>query len=434
MTNWKHIAGGVVALAVLGAGGWAYAKLNTARSAVADDRVALADVKNPEPAAIARGEYVMRTGDCVACHTAGKGPFAGGHEIATPFGTLLSSNITPDRRTGIGAMTEREFFDAMRHGQGSKGFLYPAMPYTAYAKLTDQDMHDLWAYMATVEPVENPVNENGGMRFPFNVRLAMAGWNLLFFDNSGFEETAGQSPQWQRGKYLVDGGTHCSVCHSPRNLLGAEVASRYLQGGNLGFWYAPDLTGNPHAGQGKTPAESLVEYLKTGGKTSLASGPMAEAVEHSFQYLTDADLRAIAVYLKTLPASGVTRPAPLPAESPAMQRGALRYEVNCSACHGVAGEGMGNVAPAFAGNPALQSDDATNPIHLMLVGGRAAATHDKPTGAGMPSFAWKMDDRQIAETLDYIRNTWGNAARPVDPAEVARLRERLGAGKNLPAN
>jgi len=431
----KRIAGIVLAVAAVGVAGLGWSRLNVSRSNVADDKVTLADATSSDRAAIERGAYVMRTGDCLACHTAGKGEFAGGYAIDTPFGQIMSSNITPDRETGIGAMTERDFFKAVRHGQGSKGLLYPAMPYTAYQRLSDEDMHDLWAYLSTVKPVSNEVHENAGLGFPFNIRYAMAGWNLLFFDNRGFTPTPGLSPQAKRGQYLVDGGTHCAACHSPRNLLGAEIGSRYLQGGNLGDWYAPDLTPNPHSGLGNEPEEGIVEYLRTGSNgVSVASGPMAEAVEHSFQHLTEDDLKSIATYLKTLPASPGGSPAALAANTPAMQRGALRYEVNCSACHGVRGEGMGGMTAAFAGNRALLSDDVTSLLHVMLVGGRAASTMEKPTGAGMPSFAWKMDDRQIAETLDYIRNSWGNAAKPIDEKEVARMRAQLQAAKQLPAN
>ncbi len=439
MANWKKIAGavGVVGIiAVAGAGYWAYGSLNTNRSAAADDTVALADFKSTDQDAIKRGEYVMRTGDCMACHTEhGKTPFAGGYGFNTPFGTLLSSNITPDAETGIGKMTERDFFNAVRHGQGSKGFLYPAMTYTAYAKLTDQDMHDLWAYMSTIKPASNAVDENAGMPFPFNIRLAMAGWNMLFFDNGGFVADPAQSEAWNRGKYIVEGGGHCAACHSPRNVLGAEMASKYLEGGNLGEWFAPNITGNPHSGLGELSQESIVEYLKTGSNhLSIASGPMAEAVENSTQYMTDPDLNAIATYLKSIEGAPTNVPPPVPASDPAMVTSALRYEVNCSACHGVQGEGIPSMIPAFAGNKAITADDATNLIRAMLVGARAVATHDKPTGAGMPSFEWKMDDRQIAETLTYIRNSWGNAATPVKADDVAKMRAALKARGNLAGN
>jgi len=439
MPNWKKIAGGFAAIgavAAAGVGFWAYDSLNTGRSSVADDKIALADFKSTDPDAIRRGEYVMRTGDCMACHTEhGKTPFAGGYEFKTPFGTLLSSNITPDRDTGIGAMTERDFFDAVRHGQGSKGFLYPAMTYTAYAKLSDQDMHDLWAYMSNVEPAAHVVDENAGMNFPYNIRLAMAGWNTLFFDNNGFVAEPAQSQEWNRGKYIVEGGGHCAACHSPRNSLGAEIASKYLEGGNLGEWFAPDITGNAHTGLGDLSNADIVEYLKTGSNhLSIATGPMAEAVENSTQYMTDPDLQAIATYLKSVEGGKSQPPAPMPAGRPAMTASALRYEVNCSACHGLQGEGIPSMIPAFADNKAITADDATNLIRAMLVGARAVATHDKPTAAGMPSFEWKMDDRQIAETLNYIRNTWGNAAKPVTIEDVAKMRALLKARGNLAAN
>jgi mono/diheme cytochrome c family protein len=432
MAKLKKVLSCLVAIGVIGAVGagvWAYERLNTRRSASADNKVALADFKASDPKAVNRGEYVMRSADCMACHTVpGQAQFSGSYVFKTPFGTLLSSNITPDRKTGIGSMTERDFFDAVRHGQGSKGFLYPAMTYTAYAKISDQDMQDLWAYMSTVNPATNAVDENAGMNFPYNIRLAMAGWNMLFFDNSGFSNDQGQSAELNRGRYLVEGAGHCAACHSPRNALGAEIASNFLQGGNLGDWYAPDISGNPHRGLANVPTDQIVEYLKTGSNDqSVASGPMAEAVENSTQYLSTSDLHAIASYLQSVDkgAAPIHRPA-LPDQS-VMAASALRYEVNCSACHGIKGEGIPSMIPAFAGNTAIMADDPTNLLRAMLVGARAVATHDKPTGAGMPSFEWKMDDQQIAETLTYIRNAWGNAGAPVKPQDVARMRGELKA-------
>ncbi|MCA0921939.1 c-type cytochrome [Pseudooceanicola nanhaiensis] len=432
MASIKKIGAGVLGVAVIaaaGAGVWAYQTLNTSRSAVADDTITLAEFTSEDQDAIARGEYVMRAGDCAACHTRGAGDFAGGYEIATPFGTLVSSNITPDVETGIGAMTERDFFNAVRHGQGSEGMLYPAMPYTAYAKLTDQDMHDLWDYMSTVAPVSNPIDENGGMRFPYNQRLAMAGWNMLFFDNAGFDG----DPETERGRYLVDGAGHCSACHSPRNELGAEMASAYLEGGVVDGWYAPDLTQNPHVGLGGSTAEEIADYLRTGSDgISVAAGPMAEAVEHSLQYLTQEDALAVGSYLTSLKASDVAPVAPLSLDTAEMQRAADDYEVNCSACHGLAGEGITGMVPAFAGNKAMLSDPS-GMIHAMLKGARAPHTGVRQTAAGMPSFAWKMSDAQVAEILTYVRNNWGNGATAVNPAQVAQMREELGAREKIGA-
>lgn len=424
MANYKKISLGIIFLAVIAVGVLSWKSANTERNAIANNNITLADFHSQDVDAIKRGAYVMRTADCAACHTQSKGDMAGGYSIETPFGALISSNITPDPETGIGSMTERDFFNAVRHGQGSKGFLYPAMPYTAYTKLTDQDMHDLWAYMSTVKPVKNTINENGEMSFPFNIRLAMLGWNMLFFDNKGF---SGNPEGADRGRYLVDAGGHCSACHSPRNFLGAEESAKYLQGAELGEWHAPDITSNQYTGIGSDSADSLAEYLGTGTNGhAMAAGPMAEAVEHSLQYLTQEDLIEIAKYLKTVPASDINAPAALDANSDSMKRGALSYEVNCSACHGVRGEGMGDLAPALANNHALL-ENPTNAIRALMVGARAAATHERTTGAGMPSFAWKMDDRQIVDVLDYIRNSWGNAAPPVNTEDVAKSRESLSA-------
>ncbi|MBO9123719.1 MULTISPECIES: c-type cytochrome [unclassified Rhizobium] len=435
MANWKKIGGGIAVIAVVaaaGAGWWAWNSLNTMASAVADDTTPLAEFKSTDAEAIKRGEYVMRLGDCAACHTRESGSFAGGYEIKTPFGTLISSNITPDAQTGIGNMTERDFFNAVRQGMGQHGMLYPAMPFTAYRKYTDQDMHDLWAYMSTVAPVKNDIDENAGMNFPFNIRLAMAGWDMLFFDNTGFTADGGKDEAWNRGKYIVDGGGHCAACHTPRNALGAEMSSAYLQGGNIGEWFAPDLTPNPHVGLGSSSAQDIANYLKTGSDgTAVAAGPMAEAVEHSTQYFTDADALAIGTYLKSLPASPAKAAVAMPTGTPAMVKAALAYEVNCSACHGLEGEGIEGMVPAFKSNHGLLADDATSLIHAMLRGARAAHTHDRQTAAGMPAFDWKMDDRQVADVLNYVRNSWGNAAAPVEQGEVARLREFLGANEKM---
>ncbi|TWF47441.1 c-type cytochrome [Neorhizobium alkalisoli] len=435
MANWKKIGAGIAVIAVvaaIGAGGWAWHSLNTVASNVADDTTRLADFKSTDQAAIERGEYVMRLGDCSACHTRENGKFAGGYEIGTPFGTLVSSNITPDAGTGIGSMTERDFFNAVRQGIGQHGMLYPAMPFTAYRKFSDQDMHDLWAYMSTVTPVKHDIDENAGMKFPYNIRLAMAGWDMLFFDNSGFRVDGSKDDAWNRGKYIVDGGGHCAACHSPRNMLGAEMGSAYLQGGNLGEWFAPDLTSNPHAGLGTASAQDIANYLQTGSDgVAVAAGPMAEAVEHSTQYFSKADALAVGTYLKSLPASA-TQPGPVqPVDTPAMQKVALAYEVNCSACHGLGGEGIEGMVPAFKANHGLLSSDATNMIHAMLQGARAAHTHDRQTAAGMPAFDWKMDDRQIADLLTFVRNSWGNTATPVAASDVGRLREFLKASKKM---
>ncbi|WP_437614128.1 c-type cytochrome [Erwinia sp. V71] len=436
MKKSKKITYGLAALAVvagIGISGRLWLVLDSSRSSVADDQVKLADFRSTDQAAIQRGEYVMRLADCAACH---QSDFSGGYKIDTPFGALLTSNITPDKETGIGNMTERDFFNAVRQGRGDHGFLYPAMPYTAYTKISDAEMHDLWAYMSTMPAVSRKIDENAGMHFPYNIRLAMMGWNLLFFDNSRFAADPAQDAVWNRGKYIVDGPAHCSVCHTSRNLLGGEVSDGYLQGGSLGDWYAPDITPNPHAGIGNWSNQQVAEYLKTGSNgDSVAAGPMAEAVEHSTQYFTPDDLQAIATYLRGVPASATPAPQGFTMEKARYDHAALSYEVNCSACHGLQGEGITGMVPAFAGNNAMQQDP-TNMIHAMLRGARAPHTEERQTAAGMPAFDWKMDDQQIAEVLNYVRSSWGNKGSEVTPQQVAELRKQTGASDKLktPAN
>lgn len=407
----------------------AWRTFDTSRSDAADDKVPLSEFPSTDQAAITRGEYVMRLADCAACH---KPDFAGGYKIDTPFGSLITSNITPDVKTGIGAMTEKDFFNAVRQGIGSHGLLYPAMPYPAYTKLSDKDMHDLWAYMSTIAPVSKEINENAGMNFPYNIRLAMAGWDMLFFDNTHYIAEVTQSDEWSRGKYLTDGPAHCGTCHTPRNMLGGERADAYMHGAKMGTWYAPDITPNPHTGIGHWSIDQLSTYLQTGADgTAVAAGPMAEAVEHSFQYYSRGDLLAIGTYLKSLPPSNHLPSKPMSISAKTLQAASLSYEVNCSACHGLEGEGIEGMVTAFEGNHRITAEDPTNVIHAMLMGARAPHTETRQTAAGMPSFAWKMNDHQVAEILNYIRNSWGNQASEITQAQVQEMRETLGAKEKI---
>lgn len=384
-----------------------------------------------EDPAVTRGRYVAIAGDCAACHTdphQGR-PFAGGYALQTPFGKLLASNITSDKATGIGAWTEEEFTGAVREGKGKHGEnLYPAMPYNAYYKVTDQDMHDLWAYMQTVPAVENKVVSNQ-LPFPFNIRLMMMGWNLLFFDKTPFVPVASATDQMNRGAYLVQGLGHCAACHTAKNFLGGD-STAFLQGGELEGWHAPEITGNRHTGIGAWSNAQLVQYLKTGSNdVAVASGPMAEAVTNSTQHMSDEDLLAIAVYLQNLPGSDASKPLPLNAENKVMKQGANVYSANCAACHNSDGKGINQLAAGLANNPGIQAQNAQSMMTTVLEGGRGAVTLDNPTSGAMPSFAWKLSDEQIAATLTYIRNTWGNAAPAVTAEQVAEVRKE----RHLPA-
>ncbi|WP_277977962.1 c-type cytochrome [Pantoea endophytica] len=422
------ILAGVAVIAGAVAAGALWINGDTSADDVASNNVLTRQLPTAaDAAAIERGRYVAIASDCTACHTMpeSKLPLAGGYSISTPFGGIYASNITPDVETGIGNWTERDFFRAVRHGKGKEGeHLYPAMPYNAYVKLTDRDMHDLWMYMRSVKPIKYQVPETN-LGFPYNIRLAMMGWNLLFFKNSGFQVDPNQSVAWNRGAYLVEGPAHCAACHTAKNLIGGD-SSDYLQGSNLGEWHAPDITPNPHTGIGGWSAQQVVDYLKLGSNhVAVASGPMAEAVTNSTQHLTDEDLKAIAVYLKQVPASKTTRPQPVAADSAQMKMGENVYSANCTACHNSDGKGIPNLAASLAGNPGLLAEDASSIITTVLQGGRGAVTAGNPTSGAMPSFAWKLSDEQVAAAATYLRNSWGNAASAVNPDEVAKARAQL---------
>ena len=435
MKKFKLAAVAVAVVAVV-AGVLLYQNGNTRADDVADNQVLMKQpLSAADAAAVERGHYVALAGDCVACHTApeSKAAYSGGYAISTPFGGIFASNITPDADTGIGNWTERDFYRAVRHGKGKEGQnLYPAMPYNAYVNVSDEDMHDLWMYMRSVKAVHNPVTETQ-LPFPYNIRLAMMGWNLLFFKNAPFKADSSQSAEWNRGAYLVQGLEHCAACHTPKNIIGGDTGD-YLQGSNLGEWYAPEITGNRYTGIGGWSNEQVVQYLKLGSNhVAVASGPMAEAVTNSTQHLSDADLKAIALYIQSQPGSGREKPAALSAESAQMKMGANVYSANCTACHNVDGKGIAHLAASLADNPAMMAPDASSLITTVLQGGRGAVTQGNPTSGAMPPFAWKLSDEQVAATMSYIRNSWGNAAPAVTAEQVAEKRKLLKQPAQMPA-
>jgi mono/diheme cytochrome c family protein len=376
---------------------------------------------------IEHGRYMAIAGDCGACHTAKGGqPFAGGGALETPFGILLSPNITPDVETGIGGWNDDQFVDAVRNGIGHGGIhLYPAMPYTYYTKMTREDVIAIRAYLDTVQPVRNEVHANQ-LPFPFNQRETMLGWNELYFTPGEFKPHPSKSAEWNRGAYIVEGVEHCGLCHTPKNAMGGDENSRAMQGSVLQNWYAPNMTGERRAGIGDWTVEDITLYLKTGrNRYDIASGPMADAVYHSTSHLTDADLRAIAVYLKDLPPGGGVATQPISAQDPVMQQGQAIYDNQCAACHTVGGEGIVGLFPRLSGAPVVQQAQATSLIRVVLEGSRAVATDGAPTGPAMPSFAWRLSDAEVAAVVTYIRNAWGNAAQPASASEVGNMRQVL---------
>ena len=362
---------------------------------------------------IERGRYLTVLSDCVACHTAPGGqPFAGGLSVETPFGKLVEPNITPDRETGIGNLTSDEFLASLHEGRGHDGRrLYPAMPYPAYTKMSDDDVLAIRAYLTTIVPVNNEVTANQ-LPFPVNIRLVMIFWNWLNFTPGRYQPNPQKSAEWNRGAYIVEGAAHCGACHTPKAILGGDKNDRALAGATLLGWFAPDITNNPRTGIGGWSKDDLVQYLKTGANSwTLASGPMADAVTHSTSLMMDEDISAIATYLKDVD-DVASKPTPVAADGNAMRVGAAIYKDNCAACHKDAGTGEVHLFPRLAGSALVQSDDPTTLVRAVLKGMRAVSTANMPTAPAMPAFDWRLNDAQVAAVLTYIRNNWDNAAAP----------------------
>lgn len=392
---------------------------------VAVSGLAVADTQNSEQ--IARGKYLTEVGDCVACHTAPGGePFAGGLPIETPFGALVSPNITPDPATGIGAWGDDDFVRAVRDGIGRGGErLYPALPYPYFTHATNEDVLAIRAYLATLKPVRNAVVSNQ-LPFPFNIRQSLIVWRALYFEPGFWHNDPSKSAEWNRGGYLVEGLGHCGACHTPKTALGGDENSRHLYGNTLQRWWAPGLNADRRSGLGQWPVEQVVQYLKTGRNDwADASGPMADVVTNSTSHMSDSDLHAIATYLKTVPGPTDESRQPVAANDARMRAGQAIYVDQCSACHTPTGAGIPKLLPRLAGSPALQGRDATSAIRVVLEGARSVGTDAAPTASAMPRFDWKLNDDQVAAVTTYIRNAWGNAAAAVSAGDVSSLREGL---------
>jgi mono/diheme cytochrome c family protein len=378
---------------------------------------------------VERGEYLARAGNCVACHTMrGGAPYAGGLGVATPFGTIYSSNITPDAKTGIGTWNAGHFWRAMHNGRSKEGrLLYPAFPYPSYTQITREDSDAIFAYLMSL-PAVAQLRPAHALRFPYDSQLALAVWRALFFEPGTFEPESRQSAEWNRGAYLVRGPGHCVACHSRRNVFGAVSESMELSGGVVPMtgWYAPSLLSEREAGVADWDSEHVVAFLATGvSPNGSAMGPMAEVVFRSTQYLTRDDLRAMAVFLKTLPQA---ESAPVPAQPrgavlPSPDAGRTIYERECADCHGKDGKGAAGAYPALAGNRAVMMNVPANVIRVVLSGGYLPATRGNPRPFGMPPFAHVLNDADIAAVVSYVRGAWGNDAAPVTQLQVSRYRQ-----------
>jgi alcohol dehydrogenase (quinone), cytochrome c subunit len=377
--------------------------------------------------AVSRGRYLADAGNCVSCHTrAGGEPYAGGVPFETPYGTIYSSNITPDTASGIGSWTRAEVKVALKTGVGKDGTrLFPAFPYPSFTKITDEDADALYAFLKTLKPVRYSPPGNGWI---FSLRWLMASWNSLYFEEATYQPDKAQSAEWNRGAYLVQGLGHCGACHSPRNWMMAEDASRSMSGGTLtyelmpgksGTWSAVNLT-SAKAGLAAWSVTDLAKYLQTGfSPRAGAFGPMNEVIANSLSKLSKEDTRAMAVYLKSLPALDVTRE---PVQPDQLKAGEAVYKARCEKCHGASGRGGIFSSPPVAGSSITQSDDPASLVNIILYGPQL---HEGiPTGSweGMPAYRDILTDMQTAAVANYLRGSWGNRAGAVTEKDVAKQR------------
>jgi mono/diheme cytochrome c family protein len=400
---------------------------------------------------VKRGEYLARAGDCIACHTAKGGqPFAGGLPLQTPIGKIYSSNITPDKGSGIGDYSLSDFDRALRHGVAKSGdTLYPAMPYPSYAKVSPSDINALYVYfMHGVKPVSQ-ANHAVDIPWPLSMRWPLAVWRKLYApsvvaDDStvGMNVTTGAAADpLARGRYLVEGLGHCSACHTPRAVTMQEVSltddgSRFLSGGLIDGFLAKNLRGDVNDGLGSWRQQDIVSFLKGGRNAhSAAFGGMAEVVQDSTQYMSDSDLSAIAIYLKSLKPVNPNQNALTYDDTVAKQlragtnqsNGAMVFVNNCAACHRTTGLGYTETFPALALSSTVNTQDPSSLIHIVLTGAEMPWTSAAPTHYAMPGFAHRLSDQDVADVLTFVRSSWGNKAPAVTAPMVAKGRANYAA-------
>lgn len=357
---------------------------------------------------VRRGRYLVILGDCSACHTVNQEkPLAGGLYMDTPFGRIPTPNLTPDRETGIGTWTDDQFYRALHTGIDNNGDnLYPAFPYEWFTHVTKEDVAAIKAYLFSLPPIHEP-RKKLELVFPFNIRAAIGPWNALYFKPATFEDDPKQSPEWNRGRYIAEGLGHCSDCHTPKNVAMAPITSEAYAGNRISNWYAPNLTSDTREGLGAWSIGDIVSYLKTGqarGKT-VAIGPMSQEIHESSSQWTDADLHAVAVYLKSIPAKESYKPGARGNPAPIEAAGLEIYSQYCSSCHQADGKGLTGAVPALAQNGAVTAKGPEDVIRAVL-GGVAAQDSFSP----MPGFATVLSSQQIADVTNYVRTAWGNGA------------------------
>ncbi len=385
----------------------------------------LAEAAEPSAETVARGKALVVAGDCAGCHTADPAkPFAGGGRINTPFGGIYPPNLTPDKETGLGNWRDEDFLRALRLGVAPDGSrYYPAFPYPYFTKLVRDDILAIRAYLATLEPVRNKVPPPE-LLFPFNFRSGMRLWNWLYFQPGILMPDQARGAEWNRGRYLVEGLGHCGACHTPKNFLGADKADQALGGNRVDGMFAPRLDSAARSGLKSWSADDIAEYLQSGRNAKSNAGQvMSDVIIGSTSKMNDSDIKAIAIYLKSLPA-GAAEPQVSPPPPAQMAAGEKVYRSACIACHEADGSGAPRIYPPLPANANLQSADPASTIRIILDGAESITTPRAPNKGSMPAYAAKLSDQEIADVATYIRNAWGNAAPPVTAVEVAKARQR----------
>jgi mono/diheme cytochrome c family protein len=406
-------------------------------------KVALADYKAADPSGVPsslakaslveRGAYLAKAADCMACHTTQGGkPYAGGLGFKLPFGTLYSTNITPDKDTGIGDYSDQDFLNAVHRGVRRDGArLYPAMPFVSYTYMTDADALAIKAYLFSLPPVHAAAPDNT-LAFPFNQRWAMNFWSAVFNSDTRFEPDTSQSPEWNRGAYLAEALAHCGECHTPRNLAFALDNRRKFAGAVTAGWRAFNISSDKATGIGSWRDDDLISYLSIGHAAGhgTAAGPMGEAVDRSFSQLTPEDVRAVVAYLRTVPpTASPDLPAPLAPPAPASHkqggrpdpRGKMVFEGACVSCHGWTGESSISPFATLTGAWAVNDPSAINVVQIVISG---TSRHTPEDAISMPAFGNAYSDDEIAAVANYVTARFGSKPSQVTAQDVADLRKQ----------
>jgi alcohol dehydrogenase (quinone), cytochrome c subunit len=391
------------------------------------------------PSLIARGEYLAKLGDCAACHTApGRPPFTGGLRMGTPIGAIYTTNITPDATYGVGSFALIDFDRALRFGVSNGHTLYPAMPYPSYANTKPEDVAALYAYFKSGVTPSATANIANEIPFPLSMRWPLTFWRLLFSPSPSPFKPDSIDPIEARGAYFVDGLGHCGECHTPRALtMQVRAQSRadgaaYLSGAVIENYFAPSLRTAGHGSLADWSVQDVAEFLKTGANNhGIAFGSMTDVIVHSTRFMTDDDALAAAKYLKSIVDNGTQTFVYDEAAHHALQEGdtsklgSLLYLDNCAACHRPDGLGYKRVFPQLAGNPVVMAPEAISLATIVLEGSLTPKTGATPAQFAMPSFAWRLNDQEVADVVNFIRSSWGNRSAPIAAEDVAKLRKSV---------